>query len=82
VPVTNAAMFCYNNGAIDIAYNHKIGDQSKHIDVAYYLVCENVESGRISRLQVESREYLAIIFTIGLPQITLQILKTAIMDAK
>jgi hypothetical protein len=45
VPVTNADMFCHNKAAIAIAYNCKIGDRSKHIDVAYYLVSENIESG-------------------------------------
>jgi hypothetical protein len=29
MPVTNAAMFCDNKAAIDIAYNQKIGDRSK-----------------------------------------------------
>jgi hypothetical protein len=45
VPVTNAAVVCDNKASIDIGYNHKIGDQSKHIDVACHLVHENVESG-------------------------------------
>jgi hypothetical protein len=82
VPVTNAAMFCDNKAAIDIAYNHKIDDRSKHIDIAYHLVCENVESRRISLLQVESAENLADICTKGLPQVTLRKLRTAIIDAK
>jgi hypothetical protein len=82
VPVTNAAMFYDNNAAIDIAYNHKIVDRSKYIDIAYMLVRENVESGRISLLQVESAENLADICTKGLPQVTLRKLRTAIMDAK
>jgi hypothetical protein len=82
VPVTNAAMFCNNKAAIDIAYNHKIGDRSKHIDVIYHLVHENVKSGRISLLQVESAENLADICTKGLLQVTLWKLWTAIMDAK
>jgi hypothetical protein len=82
VPVTNAAMFCDNKAAIVIAYNHKIDDRSKHIDVAYHVMCENVESGRISLLQVESAENLADICTKGLPQVTLRKLRTAIMDAK
>jgi hypothetical protein len=82
VPVTNAAMFCDNKATIDIAYNHKIGDRSKHIDVAYHLVHENVESGQISLLQVESAENLANICTKGLLQVTLQKLRTPIMDAK
>jgi hypothetical protein len=50
VPITNAGMFCDNKASIDIAYNHKIDDLSKHIDVAYYLVPDIVESGRISLL--------------------------------
>jgi hypothetical protein len=82
VPFTNATMFCVNKAAIDIAYNHKIGDPSKHIDIAYHLVSENVESGRISLLQGESPENLADICTKGLPQLTFWKLRTAIMDAK
>jgi hypothetical protein len=59
VPVTTAAMFCDNKAAIDIAYNHKIGDRSKDFDIAYHMVHENIESGRISLLQIESGENLA-----------------------
>jgi hypothetical protein len=43
--VTNAAVICTNNPAIDVIYNHQIGDQSKYIEVAYHLVHLNVESG-------------------------------------
>jgi hypothetical protein len=82
VPVTNAAMFCDNKAAIDIAYNHKMGDRYKHIDIAYHLVRENIESGWISFLQVEAAENLADICTKGLPQVTFRNLWTAIMDAK
>jgi hypothetical protein len=82
MPVTNAAMFCDNKAAIDIAYNHNIGDHSKHIEISYQLVYANVESGRISLLQVLSVENLADICTQGLPPVTLRKLGTAIMDAK
>jgi hypothetical protein len=82
MPVTNDAIFCNNKATIDIAYNYKIGDQSKHIELAYHLVRENVESGRISLLQVNSAENLADICTKGLPLITLPKLWTAIIDAK
>jgi hypothetical protein len=67
---------------IDIAYNHKIGNRSKHIDVTYHLGCENVESGRMSLLQVESAEHLADIYTKRLPQVTLRKFRTVIMDTK
>jgi hypothetical protein len=58
VQVTNATMFCDNKATIDMAYKHKIGNRSKHINVAYHVVCENVESGLISLLQFESAENL------------------------
>jgi hypothetical protein len=45
VLVTNSIMYCYKKPTIDIAYNHIICDRSKYIDVAYHVVCENVESG-------------------------------------
>jgi hypothetical protein len=73
----------YNNkAAIDIASNHKIGKRSKHIDIVYDLVYENVESRLLSLLQVESGTNLADICTKGLPQVNLWKLRTAIMDAK
>jgi hypothetical protein len=31
---THVAMFCNNKAPIDITYNHKLGKQSKYIDVA------------------------------------------------
>jgi hypothetical protein len=39
VLVTNTTMFCDMKAIIDIAYNHKISDRSKHIDIAYHLLC-------------------------------------------
>jgi hypothetical protein len=82
VPVTNAPMFYYNKAAIDIADNKKIDDRSIHIDIAYHLVHENVESAWISHLQVESAQNLTDICTKELLQVTLGNLRTAIMDAK
>jgi hypothetical protein len=82
MPLTNAAIFCDNKAAIDIAYNGKIGDRSKYIDVAYHLVGENVECGRISLLQVEFAENLADICTKGLPHVTLRNHRSTLMDAK
>jgi hypothetical protein len=82
VPVTNPVIFCNNKTTIDIVYNHKIGDQSKHIDVFYHLVRDNVESGWISLFQVELGENLNNVYTNRLPQVTIWKLQTAIMDAK
>jgi hypothetical protein len=82
MPVTNTTMFCNNKATIDIAYNYKIGDRSKHIDIVYHLVHGNVESAQISLLQFELDENVAVICTKVLPQVTLRKLWTAIMDAQ
>jgi hypothetical protein len=81
VPLTTAAMFCDNKAIIAIGYNYKIDNQSKDIDIAYHLVRESVESGRMSLLQVESGKNLADIYTKEPPNVTLQKLRTPIMDA-
>jgi hypothetical protein len=80
--VTNTAMFCDNDPTIYIAYNHKTGDQSTHIDLAYHLVHEKVESGQISLLHVESGETMPVISTKELPPVTLWKARTVIMDPK
>jgi hypothetical protein len=81
VPVTNAAIYCDIKAAIDIAYNQTIGDRPKHIDIAFHLVRDNEEPGRISLFLDESAENLGEICTKGLPQVTLKKLRTEIMDA-
>jgi hypothetical protein len=72
VPITNAAIFCNNKATIDIDYNHNIGDRSPNINIAYHFVHENIESGRITLLQVELAENLGNICTTALSEVTLQ----------
>jgi hypothetical protein len=81
-PLTNTAMFGKNKATFDSAYNYKIGVRSKHSDLAYCLVPENVESGLISLFQIESSENLADIFTKGLLHATLCNLRMPIVDEK
>jgi hypothetical protein len=82
VLVTNAEMVCNNKVTNDIAYNHKSGDQFKHINVAYHLEGENIDPRWISLLQVESAKFLPDNCTNGLLQVTLQKLRTYNQDAK
>jgi len=42
------ALFCDSNAAIDVAYNPKLNDQSKHIDIAYHFTREQVDQGNVS----------------------------------
>jgi hypothetical protein len=64
------AMFCDIKVAIDIADNLKTGKRSKHINIAYHLVCEHGESGYISHLQVVLAKTLADICTKRPPEVT------------
>jgi hypothetical protein len=74
---------CYDNkAAINIADNHKIGDRSKHIDVAYALVYENIECGWITRLQAISPDNHANAYTKRQLQIILWKLRTTMKAAK
>jgi hypothetical protein len=75
-------MFCDNKTAINIAYNRKIGDQAKHINIVYHLVRENVDRGWTPHLPAEPAEHLTDIHTKVLPLVTLQQLRSAIMDTK
>jgi len=60
IPIT---LFCDSNAAIDIAYNPKLNDQSKHIDVAYHFTSEKIDEGNISIMYIISEENLADICT-------------------
>jgi len=63
-----AAVFADNMSAIDISYNPKINDRSKHIDVQYHYTRERIEEGELVLLYVPSADNLADICTKGLPR--------------
>jgi len=60
------ALFCDSNAAIDVAYNPKLNDRSKHIDIAYHFTREQIEQGNVSVMYVPSEENLADICTKGM----------------
>jgi hypothetical protein len=60
------ALFCDSNAAIDVAYNPKLNDRSKHIDVAYHFTREQIDQGNVSVMYVPSEENLADICTKGM----------------
>jgi hypothetical protein len=60
------ALFCDSNAAIDVAYNPKLNDQSKHIDVAYHFTREQIDKGNVSVIYVPLEENLADICTKGM----------------
>jgi hypothetical protein len=60
------ALFCDSNAAIDVAYNPKLNDRSKHIDVAYHFTREQIDKGNVSVMYVPSEQNLADICTKGM----------------
>ena len=53
------ALFCDSNAAIDVAYNPKLNDRSKHIDIAYHFTREQIEQGNWSVMYVPTEENVA-----------------------
>ena len=60
------ALFCDSNAAIDVAYNPKLNEQSKQIDVAYYFTQKQIDKGNVSVMFVPSEENLVDICTKGM----------------
>jgi len=59
------ALFCDSNAAIDVAYNPKLNDRSKHIDLSYHFTREQIDERNVSVMSVPSEENLADICTKG-----------------
>jgi len=60
------ALFCDSNAAIDVPYNPKLNDRSKHIDIAYHFTREQIDQGNVSVMYAPSEENLADICTKGM----------------
>jgi len=60
------ALFCNSNATIDVAYNPKLTDRSKHIDVAYHFTREQTDQGNMSVMFVSSEENLEDLCTKGM----------------
>ena len=55
-------IYCDNVGAIFMSHNAKLGAQTKHIDIKYHFIREQVENGTVEIVFVRSEENDADIF--------------------
>ena len=79
--INSSDAISYNNtGAIDLLYNLKIGEKSKHIDVQYYFTRELMENGTLTVLNIVSHKKVADICTNELLAKTFYHLLDQIMD--
>ena len=79
--VTTPILLCDNKAAIDIASNPKISDRSKHIDVHFHFVREQIENGTFFIMPVASSDNLADICTKGLPSAPFKYLREKILGS-
>ena len=70
----------HNTSTDDLAYNPRIGDKSKHIQVAFHFTCELVENGTIVVLRTTSKENLADICTKTIIGTDFSVLRYLIMN--
>src|SRR5258707_4765785 len=73
-----SALSCDNMESIDLSENPRIGDRSKHIDIAYHFIRELVENGTITILHVPGEVNPADICTKALPGPKYEFLKSLI----
>ena len=57
------AISCDNKGADDLVHNPRIGDRSKHIQIAYHFTREQVDEGTIVVIRIPGDKNLADICT-------------------
>ena len=67
---THVPLFCDNTSAISVAKNPVLHSRTKHIDVRYHFLKDNVEKGHIALIHVATQDQLADIFTKPLDQVT------------
>jgi hypothetical protein len=67
---THVPLQCDSTSAISVAKNPVLHSKTKHIEVRYHFLRDNVEKGKIALIHVHTHEQLADIFTKPLDQAT------------
>ena len=62
-PVQYIPMYGDNNGSIFTAQNPNTGKGTKHVQIKYHHICEQIEEGNIRLFHVDTDENLADMFT-------------------
>jgi hypothetical protein len=67
---THVSLQCDSTGAISVAKNSVLYSKTKHIEVRYHFLRDNVEKGKISLIHVPTHDQVADIFIKPLDQAT------------
>jgi hypothetical protein len=68
---THVPLQCDSTSAISVAKNLVLHSKTKHIEVRYHFLRDNVENGKIALIHIPTNDQLANIFTKPLNQATL-----------
>jgi hypothetical protein len=68
---THVPLQCDNTSDISVAKNPILHSKTKHIEVRYQFLTDNVDKGKISLIHVPTHDQLTDIFTKPLDQATL-----------
>ena len=75
---TCALPICDNQGAIFLASNPAQEVRSKHIDIRYHYICEQVENKRVRLFYVPTNEQIADLMSNNLPYDKLKFFRSAL----
>jgi hypothetical protein len=67
---THVSLQCHSTSAISVAKNTVLHSKTKHIEVRYHFLKDNLEKGKIALIQVPTHDQLDDIFTKPLDQAT------------
>jgi hypothetical protein len=67
---THVSLQCDSKSAISVAKNPMLHSKTKHIEVRYHFLRDNLEKGKIALIHVSTHDQLADIFTKPLDQAT------------
>ena len=76
---TGSVVYGDNQSAIAVSKNGVKGERTKHVDIKYHFVTENVVKGDIQLKWIQSKDQQADIFTKALPQPQYEFLRKKIM---
>jgi hypothetical protein len=76
---THVPLQCDSTSAISVAKNLVLHSKTKHIEVTYHFLKDNVEKGKIALIHVPTHDQLADIFIEPLDQATLTRLRGSLV---
>ena len=76
-PIT---VYCDNQSSIVLVKNPIVHQRSKHVDIKFYFICDEINKGSILLEFIETEENVADVFTKPMTRIKLNTFRKIIVD--